>query len=73
MGKLQQHGRPDLNVPLLIDENQSNLQGLEAPANHVDAHTKGSTSFFKTCFNGFNALSGTLSILNSLQLYGISH
>ncbi|XVF60541.1 hypothetical protein PTKIN_Ptkin08bG0056000 [Pterospermum kingtungense] len=54
-------GSPDLNVPLLLDQNQTKLQDLEASANLVDddiSNLKGATSFFNTCFNGLNALSG---------------
>ncbi|XP_022774489.1 amino acid transporter AVT1I-like [Durio zibethinus] len=56
--KHQSAGAPDLKVPLLLDQNQSKLQDLEAPGNHVDINIKDATSFFSTCFNGLNALSG---------------
>ncbi|XWS40880.1 hypothetical protein CRYUN_Cryun17cG0034000 [Craigia yunnanensis] len=55
----QNGGSPDLNVPLLLDQNQSKLQDLEAPGNDADINIKGATSFFNTCFNGLNALSET--------------
>ncbi|KAE8694344.1 Amino acid transporter isoform 2 [Hibiscus syriacus] len=49
----------DLNVPFLLDQNQSKLQDLEAPANHGDdVNFRAASSFSKTCFNGLNALSG---------------
>ncbi|GMI99236.1 hypothetical protein like AT5G15240 [Hibiscus trionum] len=51
----------DLNVPLLVDQNQTKLNDLEAPANHgddVNFRPGTGTSFSKTCFNGLNALSG---------------
>ncbi|KAK6280095.1 hypothetical protein POUND7_020362 [Theobroma cacao] len=57
MATEHQDAAPDLNVPLVPDEKHSKLQDLEAPGNHVDVHTQGATSFFKTCFNGLNALS----------------
>ncbi|XWS44303.1 hypothetical protein CRYUN_Cryun15aG0033500 [Craigia yunnanensis] len=56
MGTEHQNGGLDLNVPLLLDEHQSKLHDSEAPGNHVDVYTKGVSSFFKTCFNGLNAL-----------------
>ncbi|KAK8710153.1 hypothetical protein V6N13_145492 [Hibiscus sabdariffa] len=46
---------PDLNVPLLLDQNQSKLKDLEAPADHGDGVNFRPS---KTCFNGLNALSG---------------
>ncbi|XP_007032545.2 PREDICTED: vacuolar amino acid transporter 1 isoform X1 [Theobroma cacao] len=58
MATEHQDAAPDLNVPLVPDEKHSKLEDLEAPGNHVDIHTQGATSFFKTCFNGLNALSG---------------
>ncbi|KAK8586841.1 hypothetical protein V6N13_085862 [Hibiscus sabdariffa] len=61
MGSEHKHGgsSPDLNVPLLLDQNQSKLKDLEAPADHGDGvNFRIGTSFSKTCFNGLNALSG---------------
>ncbi|KAH1092197.1 hypothetical protein J1N35_019454 [Gossypium stocksii] len=47
----------DLNVPLLLDQNQSKLKDLEASDDN-DVNVIGSTTFSKTCFNGLNALTG---------------
>ncbi|TYJ16960.1 hypothetical protein E1A91_A09G017600v1 [Gossypium mustelinum] len=47
----------DLNVPLLLDQNQSKLKDLEA-SDSDDVNFIGTTSFSKTCFNGLNALTG---------------
>ena len=53
----QQNGVPlSLTVPLMHDETQQEPSTVEA--SNGDQNTTGTTSFFKTCFNGLNALSG---------------
>ena len=61
----QQNGVPlSLTVPLMHDETQQEPSTVEA--SNGDQNTTGTTSFFKTCFNGLNALSGSvLSPANS--------
>ncbi|XP_062106648.1 amino acid transporter AVT1I-like isoform X2 [Humulus lupulus] len=54
--------RVSLTLPLVSDDKHGNNNGLsskleEVESNHPQATTS-STSFFKTCFNGLNALSG---------------
>ncbi|OWM73953.1 amino acid transporter AVT1I isoform X2 [Punica granatum] len=51
----------DLDVPLLVDEKQETgfarkVEEVESP--DCEDNPRGCTSFFKTCFNGLNALSG---------------
>ncbi|GKV08733.1 hypothetical protein SLEP1_g20325 [Rubroshorea leprosula] len=49
------HGS-SLNVPLIHDDKQPKLEDVEAVHGHYVG--SGDTSFFNTCFNGLNALSG---------------
>lgn len=48
-----------LTLPFLVDEKQHNGPEGDASAN---IGTAGTTSFFNTCFNGLNALSGSTFI-----------
>lgn len=71
MGIEQKTGGPpslDLNVPLLLDQNQSKLKDLEA-SDDDEANFIGTTSFSKTCFNGLNALTGIVSFLFSFFFF----
>ena len=55
----QQNGVPlSLTVPLMHDETHQQPSTVEA--SNGDQNTTGTTSFFKTCFNGLNALSGSV-------------
>ncbi|KAM4132916.1 hypothetical protein ACJW30_01G288800 [Castanea mollissima] len=63
----QKNGIPlSLTVPLMHDETHQEPSAIEA--SNGDQNTTGTASFFKTCFNGLNALSGIgpfiLSLLN---------
>ncbi|KAF5961823.1 hypothetical protein HYC85_003032 [Camellia sinensis] len=51
------------NVPLLVDDNGENEDKL------CENEAEGNTSFFKTCFNGFNALSGFVPMLSLMYDY----
>lgn len=61
-----------LTLPLLLDEKQHPCGPEEEGDGAISATTvaEGTASFFKTCFNGLNALSGTSVI--SLPLLFIS-
>ncbi|XP_028125304.1 amino acid transporter AVT1J-like isoform X4 [Camellia sinensis] len=52
-----------INVPLLVDNNDENEDKL------YENEAEGNTSFFKTCFNGFNALSGFVPMLSLMYNY----
>lgn len=58
----------DLNVPLLVDKEKqwTRQQQIrfapkveEVESSGCEDNPRGCTSFFKTCFNGLNALSGS--------------
>ncbi|KAK9272721.1 hypothetical protein L1049_003098 [Liquidambar formosana] len=56
-----------LSIPLLDDAKQQKLEGVES--NSRLPSSTGTTSFFKTCFNGLNSLSGFDSMLSALHLH----
>ncbi|KAJ0042018.1 hypothetical protein Pint_19219 [Pistacia integerrima] len=55
-----EHDASSLTVPLIVDDENQHAVGrkLEEIESNHDSHRTGSTSFFKTCFHGLNALSG---------------
>ncbi|XP_062106646.1 amino acid transporter AVT1I-like [Humulus lupulus] len=63
-----------LTLPLMSEDKHNGLSSKleEVESNHPQATTTSSTSFFKTCFNGLNALSGVgiLSIPYALATGG---
>ncbi|KAK2655230.1 hypothetical protein Ddye_008282 [Dipteronia dyeriana] len=57
----KQYGDPSnsLNSPLIIQtKNHQEVENLEANNDHHHREPSSSSGFFKTCFNGLNALSG---------------
>ncbi|XP_075663637.1 amino acid transporter AVT1I-like isoform X1 [Castanea sativa] len=67
----QQNGIPlSLTVPLMHDETHQEPSAIEA--SNGNQNTTGTASFFKTCFNGLNALSGVgmLSVPYALSIGG---
>lgn len=66
-----QDGYSVVTIPLLlgIDEKQHQHHKDECDESAVESYTAGTTSFFKTCFNGLNALSGSLLLLVYIYIY----